>query len=834
MKATTPHTTARSLLALSLTLGCLALFAGCGNFQEKFGRQRDDGHTSVRFAGGRGGSALAATLNGGVMVYAIRQSDGYRAAFQLQHEADAREFSLPNGSYKFLAMGWTAPDLAGPTKCGAGGATPGSTISLAGQAVTVPITLAAATCAEPTFAPATHLDAGEFRFPQLAFCSAGTDITVKAPPSANCQNGQESHHFIRGRNSGGKGMDHATYSPVAQRLAYLADYHQIGKFELFSVRMDGRGTLRQNHDLIGGGNVSYMEVIPGTDKVIYLAQDAGQPKQLYVSTLGEPGGTRIHAAIPASGTAGVRAFTISKSGRFLVMAAELTSDASKVRLYSLRIDSGFSASATPTEISSAPLGTGLKSFGGNESEPDSWGFRLSPNLADPENQRVAFVGKFGNAVYEEVAYTNIRTGGPLLGHVTPPGYANAAVSDMGFSASGAFFVWKMNFSGASRYDVFRGDPVTGANLNLSASALSTANTVAISPHEDVVVFGSDNHNANWFDLISVQLSGPTSHEMITAFNSGKSFGNYHFAPGKVAFVHNSGGDFQPFTASLTGTAQNVSTYAVPVENGGGGGGDERPLYLTNDGTKLYFRSGGEVLWVPFTGGTSTRLSAAMAGNVSSKSLVTDGTLPFFTTSTATGNDFRAYASDGVSGTPVDLGTHPAIASAESLHLPENGWTIQDTPTPLFVSGFVSGPGGLVDLFLKKDRNVPASPLSRLTHAFTNAAYGAGRFRFTVLAFQSDSSGVIAPTGGISGACQGGATGDGAFNSAGTPRLPPGDGTNQSPFALALDIFPQATDCTGPFQRILLPRGMALPSASPQAEKLSIVPQGVSLYMYMKD
>lgn len=819
-----------SRIAALSTLTTISLLAGCGNFQEKFGRQRDDGHTSVRFAGGRG--AAAATLNGGVMVYAIRQSDGYRAAFQLQHEADAREFSLPNGAYKFLAIGWTGADLTGPNKCGAGGATPGNVISLAGQAVTVPITLAAATCAEPTFSPADHLDAGEFRFPQLAFCSPETDVSGKAPPSATCANGQESSRFIRGRNSGGKGLEHATFSPVSQRLVYLADYHTPGKLELFSVRPDGQGTVRQSHDLGVGGSVDYMEVIPDTNKVIYLAAQAtGQPKQLYVSTLGEPGGTRIHTEISAGVSTGVRTFEISKSGHFLVMAADLD-NSGKVALYSLRINAGFSNASVPAQISSTPTGLGIKSFNGGEARPENWGFRLSPNLADPEEQIVAYVGKFTNAAYEEVAYTNIRTGSPILGHA-PPAFANAMVSDMGFSYSGAFFVWKMNSAvGGSRYDVFRGNPVDGSNVKLSASAITTANTFALSPFEDVVVFGSDKDTSGFFDLMAVQLPGPVSHEIVNGFNASKSFGNYHFAPGKVAFVHNSGADFQPFTSSLTGTAVNVSSRVVPVESGGGG--DSRPLYLTQDGTKLYFRADGEVHVASFGVVADARLSEPMAGNIRSTSLVTDGVYPYFATSTAAGGDFRAYSSDGVNPTPVSLGTHPAITSVEELHLPESGWTIQDSPNPILISGFVGGPSGLANLFLKKDRNVPNSPLGKLTHSFTNASYGAGRFRFSVLAFQSDSTGTIAPTGGILGSCQGGTTGDGTFNSAGTPRLPPGDGTNQSPFALALDIFPQATDCTGPFQRILLPRGTAYPAASPQADKLRIVPSGVQLYMYVKD
>jgi photosystem II stability/assembly factor-like uncharacterized protein len=93
----------------------LGLLSSCGKIFEKFSRLPS---TTVKFTVPKG---LTSTLDGHLMVYAIREDGGYKQAEYAQNEDTAEweaSMLLPNGAYRFYAVGFSSAEMQGITKCG--------------------------------------------------------------------------------------------------------------------------------------------------------------------------------------------------------------------------------------------------------------------------------------------------------------------------------------------------------------------------------------------------------------------------------------------------------------------------------------------------------------------------------------------------------------------------------------------------------------------------------------------------------------------------------------------------------------------------------------------
>ena len=118
-----------SSLAFFLALNLSA----CGKFLDKFSRIPEDGFTSVTISGSRSGQFLNPNtpLSGGVIVYATgKLSSGapITRTFNFPNEGSDSgfNFTVPNGQYKFVVVGWPqnnligAPNSVGALRCGVG------------------------------------------------------------------------------------------------------------------------------------------------------------------------------------------------------------------------------------------------------------------------------------------------------------------------------------------------------------------------------------------------------------------------------------------------------------------------------------------------------------------------------------------------------------------------------------------------------------------------------------------------------------------------------------------------------------------------------------------
>jgi hypothetical protein len=123
------------------------------------------------------------------MIYAMRVGvPGSKGAIFLGDESGSANWVIPNGTYDFLAFGYSAASMGGSMYCGQA-----LNRALSGGAITIPLTLDDdGVCGTPPFSP-TNFGAAGGSAPlafKLAACDpADGDITTVAPPSTGCGTG---------------------------------------------------------------------------------------------------------------------------------------------------------------------------------------------------------------------------------------------------------------------------------------------------------------------------------------------------------------------------------------------------------------------------------------------------------------------------------------------------------------------------------------------------------------------------------------------------------------------------------------------------------------------
>jgi hypothetical protein len=142
---------------------------------------------------------------------------------------------------------------------------------------------------------------------------------------------------------------------------------------------------------------------------------------------------------------------------------------------------------------------------------------------------------------------------------------------------------------------------------------------------------------------------------------------------------------------------------------------------------------------------------------------------------------------------------------------------------------------LEDIYFLSDYT-NASGLTKISHIYNQASVS-GKFQIHFLEYYSDPAGNLASySPAISTQCLDGYATDGLGRSLSgdSIQFPVCDGTNDSPFAVVIDIYPLATNCSGTAQRIVFPNGIASPSTSSNPSKLSLTDMGSTPVLFIKD
>lgn len=801
-------------------IAAITLLNGCA---EKFGRLTGEKTTAVRFADTKG-RAAAATLNGGVMVYAMR-ADGFRASFALTSEADAREVMLPNGTYQFRAVGWDTALLSGGTRCGFGmGAdgTANATFTLSGQATQVPLHLTTATCGNGLFARADFTSSNVFMNPQIAFCGATTNIDAKTTAQA-CQDGEESFRFFKGRTASG-GISESDYNPQTQRLVYMADTHEAGRTELFSVGIDGRSTVKQNPKLVGGGDVTWFQLVPNSDLVIYQAdQDTDNKQELYVSRIGVPGAVNLVNSVP-SGAPGIKAFEVSPDGTRVVFVGEMANPG-KDEIYSVALTGAFPATypKAPAPLYGTVAGIGVTP--GSDGKPL---FRISPN-----SQKVLFVGKFMDPSKAELYVSPIGGGGETR--------LNSGSTPSTFQTRQAEFTYDSNII------VWRGDYLTTAN-QMQATLVAFPNTsftlsplnvtnFTLSPTGPKLLFSWDDGTDSKLEYadFTVPASPVTSERHVGPTTS--TFQAVRFVDNTKAIYlsdADSPGILHLYRTGFSGPSDKEQLSPADLS-----------MSIMNTNVEEVIQIAGSNAYFPGVTTTNAYLAlyaADLNGGANNAQLVShapSSTIDFLTYKLGGGKAYYSMdvSTDGThevfsynpAATPPGLSplvTSGVIKSVEKIHFPPPaaGFPL---PNAILFEGIAQGSTSTRDFFLMPDRGMAGTGIRPLTHVHAGAN-GVGRFKFRMLSYRATPGGGPVETGaGLESDCfyvTAGA-GDGGLSDLVNLRLPPGDGSPNSPFAIALDVYGEATDCNGPYSRVLFPNGLAPWTTPPANTRVKVATSG---------
>jgi hypothetical protein len=810
-------------------LSSLLLLSSCADFTAKFSRLKGES-TAVQFSA-RGNALLANTLLGGIMVYAIRTTDGYRQAIRLNHENDQREVILPNGSYRFQALGWAATPLMGSPKCGFH--MPEAPITLSGTSVTIPITLSEAGCANDQFGSGSFRSGSLLISPTLKFCGGAVPLE-NFSGSQDCTQGKESYRFFRGAPTGSSGEDMADIDQVSGRFVYMGGVHATNRIELFSVPLSGKGTVKQNNPYgASAEGVTAFEIVPGSGKVIYIAaQNHVDTTEAFISTLGTPGATAISGSVTLGTLSGVKDILTGGNGTHLVFAGEMET-AGKVEVYSVNLATG-----ARTKLSSAsPAGTGVAMDGGS-----NWLIDLSP-----DGNHVVFVGRFDAANDLDLYSAPVNGTANSAVKLSTSGGNDLTVSEFAITYDSQYVVWKGDPNSPGTMDLFR-SPIAGGvfeQINLGSTWSAVNSRIFLSPNSLKVAFAADvTAVSNYFDLYTADLSLASPFNLIKVQASGatnKEFHELQFSSdnSKIFYLSDITGSYAVYSATV---GESISAYqrdhadalaATPS------GANSHPFFESSG--NLVFYEGEE------TGFTGSRLYSfslddndpALPISPNSPSTIGAFELGFgkllYALDPSTPNIFQLFSHiPGIAGQTEIPVLGPLLESIIDVHTFDTGSQPPDFPNAIVLSGKFPG-SSREDIYLLAD-HTDENSLRKLTRLYDHPN-GVGRFRLSLLEYKTNSSGVIVETApGLQSSCQQGPTSDGLgvnLNGLGL-RIPAGAaGANGGHFALAIDIFPEATDCSGSPNRILLPKGLANVGLSPQASKLQLGDSSGPV-LYIKD
>lgn len=130
------------IFALLFIALCLS---SCGQLK-KFERAQSTGYTQIKLSPANPQSSIGAMVwaGAGIMVYAVNVDDPNRRGARLMpNESTPVGWAIPNGRYRFLAVGYDMLS-ANTIKCGINN----TVYNLTGSAITIPINISSADCAD--------------------------------------------------------------------------------------------------------------------------------------------------------------------------------------------------------------------------------------------------------------------------------------------------------------------------------------------------------------------------------------------------------------------------------------------------------------------------------------------------------------------------------------------------------------------------------------------------------------------------------------------------------------------------------------------------------------
>lgn len=804
---------------------------------------------------------LLDVLQGGAIVYAVNSITGKVYSAAAASETAGVSLMLPNGPYNFYGVGWeetmltSTPGSTNRLRCGGGGSR-----TLTGNGETVNINLATLDeCyTNPFFAPSfarTSSPWNTLMDVKFVFCANGTNQSGFSVGSY-CQNYLASSYFYKG--DGSDKMDRAAYFASSNLMIFSASHDPGGDppakpYELYQFDL---GTGKQKKiGLEFAGTTPHgarkLKVIPNRQKLAFVRDDGtGTPDELWIYNLGNGSFTRISHATPLASSTGVREFRVSDGGDYIVFASEQDT-LGVVELYSVPIGASDTYSA-PTKINGAIAGgaPGIKECGGCTGE-ERFFFQISPGTT---NNYVVYSAIQALASRYDLHIASMNganfPGGTIHGSGPAPvpsgtkisnteiSVANDYIDHVAFSHDGAHILYHAQVATGPVDKIMQIDVshVAGTSLTVPVPTVLAASG-ATAPYfqtskttQRAIFFTNDGSNAL---VNTVDMSNPGSTNFV-------AFGMAAAPPGAVQYAsmfandtkvvaafrgtpsyavelrsgninisspYDGGGAPAGTSVSHTGGALAGGRQIRPVNANGGGGG--KTFLVSSDGTKVYFIADQGTVGVYKahygTIGTagSTEISGAgvAAGANSVVSIALSATdIPFFAAPIDTAPKVELYRTQlAASPTVTRMNSHLQVDSIVSISGSSDN-EIPGFPDRIVLDANPLNAVAVTEAWLYNPSSTEYQRMSTLG----GDGFGAGRFKVRML--KSASGGAEYATAHESDCHKlSGGQQDGQQITT-SVRIPIGDGSPSSPFAVAVDVYPLAISCSGPPETFIFPHG----------------------------
>jgi len=335
-------------------------------------------------------------------------------------------------------------------------------------------------------------------------------------------------------------------SPDGGRVVYRADAEADGRFELYSVPLDGSAApIKLNPQLATGGNVlPFFRITPDSSRVVYLAdQDVDEQVELYSTPIAGPATSaiKLNGSLTPNGDVGFGTsyFVISPDSARVVYQADQDTD-EMFELYSV-----------PTAGGQAPSKLNVALGADQDVSPNS--FSISPN-----SQRVVY----------------LVAGVPYAVPIDGPGSANVNLRDPSIVAHEVSGVSVTNdsqralffgYPGSGNFRAYLapiGGPASAAVYSFSAEAYQRSNS------SDYVVYHT---GAVGGSIFSQRLADPPDSGV--QLNSIGSEGpqGYRISPddSRIAYIGRaSDGTRELYSVPITGPYTDSVKISGPLTTGG--------------------------------------------------------------------------------------------------------------------------------------------------------------------------------------------------------------------------------------------------------------------------
>ncbi|NOT30340.1 MAG: hypothetical protein HOP15_07820 [Planctomycetes bacterium] len=346
-------------------------------------------------------------------------------------------------------------------------------------------------------------------------------------------------------------------SPTGNRVVFFQDREVAGRYELYSVPLDGSSApVKLNAPLVANGDVLWPSsgapfvISPDGSRVVYQAdQDVDMRVELYSVPIA--GGTPVKLNGPIVG-GGVRSFDIAPDGARVAYVAD-QEVSSRYELYSVPLTGG-----SPVKLNGALVSGGSISGG-------SKGFAFSP-----ASTRVLYVADQDvNDRFE--LYSVLATGGAsvkLNGSLAPG--SGISIQTVRFSADSRNAVFLADDEVENVYELFS-RRINGSGkvtkLNSPLPAGGSVQGFALSPDGQQVVYVAEQEADDRRELYAIPVRGGTRRKLNGPLVARGYVWNFEISPDGRRVVYSADQDTENVTEIYESNLRVPVAPAAPTKSG---------------------------------------------------------------------------------------------------------------------------------------------------------------------------------------------------------------------------------------------------------------------------